>query len=370
MKELSSLRNARLHDRTALVRVGFDIEHIRESFRLVAALPTIKWLLKKRTRLVLLSHRGRPKRQDRDFSLKFITPFLKKKLGRPVTFLPSFDFDNLAPQIRSSKPGSVFLLENLRFQPGEEENDPRFARELAKLGDFYVNDAFSVCHRHNASITALPKFLPSYAGLCLVEEIHYLSQVMKAPEKPLVIVLGGAKVSDKLGLISYFLRSASTFLIGGATANTFLKAQGTEVKDSLYEQSMLVTARNLLNRSKKIILPIDFVFYKDKIVDVGPLSIERFTEIIRNAKTVIWNGPLGYFEDARFRKSSTAVAQAIMKSKAFSVAGGGETTELLFSSKLQDKFSFVSTGGGAMLTFLAGEKLPGITALDQSKLEL
>ncbi len=262
-------------------------------------------------------------------------------------------------------------MENLRFSPEEEKNDKDFAKLLASLGDIYINDAFAVSHRANASVEAITQFLPSYAGLLLEKEISNLDAVMKKFKKPLVVILGGAKVSDKIGLINNFLKKADYFLIGGAMANTFFVFEGLPVGDSFYEKTRLPAGRQGYTREitreigRKIILPIDVVIYKRRILDIGPETVKKYDEIIKKAKTIIWNGPMGMFEDKKFAKGTEEIAAAILKNKkAKTVIGGGETISALKPKTYNLKPNiFLSTGGGAMLEYLAGKKLPGIEAL-------
>lgn len=324
------------------MRVDFNVENSNDSLRLEASLPTIKLLLKKRASVVILSHRGRPegmnyeaRSKNHELSLKEFVPFLKKNLKQSVTFLEDI------PAALSH--GKVFLMENLRFWPEEENNDLEFAKKLSKLGDFYVNDAFAVSHRENASVTQLPKFLPSYAGLLLEKEIVTLSKVMKNPEKPLVLILGGAKMEDKLPVIKNLLPKADKILLGSSILN-----------------SQYFT---LLRRNKKVIKPEDYAGKKDGALDIGPETVKKYKEEIKKAKTIIWNGPVGKFEDKKYAAGSIAIAKAVVRSKVFSIVGGGETTQLILELGLRKKIGFLSTGGGAMLEFLAGKKLPGIEAL-------
>ena len=391
MKFLSSLTEKDLRNKICLLRVDLNVLEAdrrgffnnrsgltRIPFRIEAVLPTIKFLTGKGAKVVILSHRGRPKPakqanpelriKNLEFSLKPFAKILSSLLKKPVRFM---DFKIGKPDFQKS--GSVFLLENLRFFDGEEKNDEKFAKKLASLGDIYVNDAFSVCHRANASVAAIVKFLPSYAGLLLEKEIKNLDKAMKSPKKPLIVILGGAKVSDKIGMIKNFLNRADYFLVGGGMANTFLAAQGLPVGDSLYEEKMIPSARKFL-KSKKIILPIDTAVYKREILDIGPKTIEKYSKIIENAGTIIWNGPMGYIEDKKFRKGSEAIAKAIIKNKAFSIIGGGETTaafqaatqinaDINADKRRKNQRLFLSTGGGAMLEYLAGKKLPGLKVL-------
>ncbi|MDP3052361.1 MAG: phosphoglycerate kinase [bacterium] len=382
MKYLRQLKLSQLKNKTCLLRVDLNIESPgKDAFRLQAILPTIKFLIKNGAKVVILSHRGRPKinlksspcgrsREARqisslkNFSLKPFAGILSQLLGKPVRFI---DFRN---EFRASKihkiititRDSIFLLENLRFLPEEEKNDSRFAKFLASLGDIYINDAFAVSHRENASVEAITKFLPSYAGFLLEKEIENLDAVIKKSKKPLVVILGGAKVSDKIGLINNFLKSADYFLIGGAMANTFFALQGLPVGDSFYEKTR-IDEKITREITRKIILPIDTVLYKRKILDIGPETAKKYNEIIQKAETIIWNGPMGMFEDKKFAKGTEVIAAAVFKNKkAKIVIGGGET---IASLKLTTKNRnlFLSTGGGAMLEYLAGEKLPGIEAL-------
>ena len=348
------------------MRVDLNLEEneirSRGHLRIAAILPTLDFLLKNKTKIALLSHRGRPKGFDKKQSLKFFTKIFSEKLNRKVNFIDNFNFAEIRKKIKNSSPASVFLLENLRFLKGEEKNSLRLARQLASLGNIYINDDFAVSHRKDASVAAIAKYLPSYAGLLLEKEIRNLSKVMKNPRKPLVIILGGAKVSDKISLIR---GKADYFLIGGAMANTFIAAQGIPVGDSLYDRN--ADLRGLIRGlTQKIFLPVDVVVYKRKILDIGPKTVDKYSKIIKQAKTIIWNGPMGYIEDERFANGSKAIAKAIIKSKAHSVIGGGETIASLKIKNQKSKIKnnvFLSTGGGAMLEYLAGKKLPGIEAL-------
>ena len=354
------------------MRVDFNIENERETFRLYSSLPTIKFLLARSAKVVLISHRGRPLKHgliqtkhrltQKNFSLKIVVPFLEKKLQRKVIFLPDFDFKKIENLIEHSPPRSVFLLENLRFLEGEKNNDLNLGKRLAGLGDFYVNDAFSVSHRKNASVTQLPKYLPACAGLLLENEISNLDRILKSGDRPLVIILGGAKASDKIGVIENFLPKAEAILLGGVVANTFLKARGLNIGKSAFDAKSLKLAKKLLH-SKKIILPVDFVSQNKSILDIGSLTEGLFEERLKSARTIFWNGPMGFFEQEKFARGSNAIAKFIVSGHAFSVIGGGETTQLIHQLKLEKKIGFLSTGGGAMLEYLSGKKFPGIEAL-------
>ena len=362
MKLLSSLKNKNLSKETCLLRVDFNIsEKDNNNPRLETALPTLKFLIEKKSKIVILSHRGS---FGKRLSLRPFADIVSKKLKQKINFISHFNFLKISDDIKKSKPGSVFLLENLRFLPAEEKDDEKFAKQLASLGTFYINDAFGVCHRKNASISKIIKFLPSYAGLQLEKEIKNLSSVMKNAKKPLVIILGGAKISDKIGLIKNFALIADYFLIGGGIAHNFLLAQNLPIGNSIFEKSTVDFAKKMLKNDKtgKIILPIDYKIENKQILDIGPNTAKYYSDIIKKSKTIAWNGPMGYFENKKFAKGSETITNAILKSKAFSVIGGGETSTIFQMAKIKNHV-FISTGGGAMLKYLAREKMPGIEAL-------
>jgi len=366
--------------------------------RLEAVVPTIKLLLKNGIKIVLLSHRGRPSfakatagkphSVDKKLSLRSFVPILSRKLRKRVRFVSNFRFAIIKKEIVKSENG-VFLLENLRFLPGEEKNDIKFARRLAGLGDFYVNDAFAVSHRKNASVVAITKFLPSYAGLLMEKEIKSLDAVMKNFKHPFTVIIGGAKISDKIGIIKHFWGSASRrkadyFLLGGSPANTFFMAQGLPVGDSLADRKTIPSIKKYL-KNRKIILPSDVKIKRRRILDIGERTVLWYSTIIRKSRTVIWNGPMGMFEKKEFASGTKGIWQAVSKNKrAKIVVGGGETVASLAritrihtdknglirikhphkSAKIStNPRLFLSTGGGAMLEYLSGKKLPGIEAL-------
>jgi len=386
MKYLKQLKNKNLSKEICLLRIDLNIQNedlrgikngLKQAipFRIKAILPTIKFLIDRGARVVILSHRGRPnppklgdyKPQITNYKELTLKPFVgifSKLLKQKVIFA---DLNSInTTKIKNSKPGSIFLLENLRFFKGEEENNAAFAEKLAKLGTFYVNDAFAVSHRKNASVAAITKFLPSYAGFQLEKEIENLTAVMKKPKKPLIIVMGGAKISDKIGLIKNFVKKTDAFLTGGGIANTFLAALGMPVGESLYEKNMIPEARKILKEApKKIFLPIDFVLDKKKILDIGPKTAELYSKKIQSAKTIIWNGPMGKFEDKKFAQGTYKIAKAILQNKkAKIIIGGGETLASLQTKNYKLQINvFLSTGGGAMLEYLSGLKLPGIESL-------
>ena len=365
---ISYLRDAdrRLLRGTALLRLDFNTE---DDWRMRAVLPTIKFLLKTSEKIVIASHHGRPIGTDKKLSLRKNAATLSRFLWRKVIFMPDFDFEKIKEEIKRAPRGSMFLLENLRFNPGEEKNDPKFAKQLASLADFYVNDAFAVDHRANASLVAITKFLPSYAGFELENEIKSLSVLIKKPKHPFVFIVGGAKAADKLGAITYFKKKADWFLLGGGPANTILTLRGMDVKKSVRDTDPRdIKEMKLFSRNKKIIVPLDFRWHADAIWDIGPKSAVLFAKKIAAARTILWSGPLGLIEKSAYARGSIAVAKAVVKNrKALSVMGGGETVTFLEKYKLDKKFSFISTGGGAMIDFLAGKKLPGIVALEKAK---
>jgi len=380
MKYLSSLKNKNLSDQICLLRVDFnltddDLKKQKVPLRIKSVLPTIKFLINRGAKVVILSHRGRPnKTKTKNFSLRPFIKIISSLLKKSVNFISLKEpglINKTRRKIKDSAGGNIFLLENLRFFPGEDKNDQKFAKNLASLGTFYINDAFAFSHRPTASIAGIPKFLPSYAGLLLEKEIRNLSQVMKKPKKPLVIILGGAKISDKIGVIKNFIKKANYLLLGGGVANTFFAAKRLPIGNSLYEKQMISVAKQL-SKSRKIILPIDSAVQGKKILDIGPKTSKKYAEIIKKARTIVWNGPMGYIENPKFAKGSKAIARAILKSRAFSVVGGGETISIFPAAcfKLHTSRLFISTGGGAMLKYLAGKKLPGIAALDNSRASL
>ncbi|MFH1162326.1 MAG: phosphoglycerate kinase [Candidatus Jorgensenbacteria bacterium] len=382
----------RYKGKTCLLRIDLNVAPGQplDTFRLDAVLPTIQLLLKHKVRVVLMSHRGRPAllkpregrpKIDPALSLQPFVELFAQKLGVPVIFLSHFNFSVVKRQLQWSS-RKVFLLENLRFLPGEEENDGFFARQLAGLGDFYVNDAFAVSHRAHASVAAITEFLPSFGGLCLERELESLDYVMKNPKRPFTLILGGAKVGDKLPVLEHFIKKADHILLGSGPAGTFFLAQGLPVGHSLVDRKVLPAIKKLL-KSKKIHLPVEVHMAARKIVDIGPRAVEEYAEIIKKSRTILWNGPMGIFEDLRFAAGTKAMWEAILaNTRARVVIGGGETLASLATLMPADykrittdmyphksaKISinprlFLSTGGGAMLEYLSGKKLPGVEAL-------
>ncbi|HEY3439197.1 MAG TPA: phosphoglycerate kinase [Paludibaculum sp.] len=384
-----SIRDLDLKGKRIFMRVDFNVplapggQEITSDKRIKAALPTIKYALDHGAGLVLASHLGRPKgKVNPEMSLKPVATRLAEVLGVPVAFAP----DCIGPEVEAMlpAPGQVLLLENLRYHAEEEKNDPAFAQQLAKLGDVYVNDAFGTAHRAHASTEGIIQFLkPAAAGLLMEKELEYLEKCTKNPEHPCIGILGGAKVSDKIEVIENLLKFADRLLIGGAMAYTFLKAQGKPTGKSLVEEDKVELARQLLEKSgDRLMLPIDHVVAAEfaenapnEVVidipegkmglDIGPATAEAFGAVLRAAKTIIWNGPMGVFEKKPFDKGTVAIAMAVAESGALSVVGGGDSEKAVKSAGLSDKISHISTGGGASLEFLSGLVLPGVAALTE-----
>ena len=383
-----TVKDVDVKGKRVLVRVDFNVPlkdgKVADDTRVRAALPTIKYLIEQEAALILCSHLGRPKDgPDPAFSLKPVAAYLSDILGKPVAFAE----DCIGPVAEKAaaglKPGDVLVLENTRFHKEEKKNDPEMAKQLASLADIFVNDAFGSAHRAHASTEGVTKFLPSVAGFLLEKEIQYLDKAIEDPKRPFVAILGGAKVSDKIGVIKNLLTKADTVLIGGGMANTFFKAQGYPVADSLVEDGVLDTARELVKEGgPKLRLPVDMViadkFDNDaqskvmavgpvpdgwRILDVGPETVENYSKVIREAGTVVWNGPMGVFEMPNFVKATFAIAQAVADSDAISIIGGGDSAAAIAKSGLADKISHISTGGGASLEMLEGIQLPGLAAL-------
>ncbi len=375
---MKSIRDFDLENKKVLIRVDFNVPidnfgHVKDDTRIRKALPTINYVLEKHGRVILMSHLGRPKGQYiEELNMDAVAHTLSRLLNEHIIKLDDC-IDVFIPNAK------VVLLENLRFHKEEEENDENFAKKLASLADIYVNDAFSVSHREHASVSAITKFLPSCAGFLLEKEIEMLS--LKNIKRPFIAIIGGAKISTKIGVIENLLKKVDYLLLGGAMTFTFYKAKNLEIGASLVEDSEIDKAKKLL-KNKKIILPKDIVIAdkidnnaKTKIVeynkiprdwvglDLGEKTISSFKDMIKKAGTVFWNGSLGYIEIEKFSKASDEIAKEIANSKATTIAGGGETILTINKLNLENKFTFVSTGGGASLEFIEGKKLPGIEAL-------
>ena len=400
-----TLKDLDLKDKTVLVRADFNVPqdanlNITDDTRIRATLPTLRYILEQGAKkIVIISHLGRPDgKVVAKYSLKPVAARLKELLGQDVLFLNdcvSADLtgvagarfcagDNIKQDIDQSKE-KVILLENLRFHPGEEANDINFAKQLAFLAEVFVNDAFGTAHRAHASCEGVTHFLKSAAGFLLEKEIKYLGGAVSNPARPFIVILGGAKVADKIGVIENLLPKADAIIIGGGMAYTFLKSQGKQIGNSKLEKEKLEVAKSILAKAKqlkkKILLPIDHVVVdnidanaKTEIVgedipdgkiavDIGPKTVKLFEEKLKSAKTIVWNGPLGIFEMDAFSKGTQQIAEFISTLKTISIIGGGDTAAAIAKFKLEDKMSHISTGGGASLEFLEGKILPGIAAL-------
>jgi phosphoglycerate kinase len=382
-----SIRDLDLKNKVVFIRVDFNVplapggQEITSDKRIKAALPTIRYALEQGAGVVLASHLGRPKgKPNPEMSLKPVAKRLEELLGRPVKFAP----DCIGPEVETMKPkpGEVLLLENLRYHAEEEKNDPEFAKKLARLGDVYVNDAFGTAHRAHASTVGMIQFMPKgAAGLLMDKELEYLGKATSHPERPCVAILGGAKVSDKIEVIQNLMKVVDRLLIGGAMAYTFLKAKGEPTGKSLVEEDKIALARTLMDEAgDKLLLPVDHVVADEfkagaenqvvatiregkMALDIGPKTIEEYEKVVKGAKTIIWNGPMGVFEMPPFDKGTVALAKAVAASGAVSVVGGGDSEKAIKAAGVTDKITHVSTGGGASLEFLSGIELPGVAAL-------
>lgn len=385
---LRDIRKANVKGKKVLVRVDYNIAldrqgRPRDVSRMVATVPTLLWLRAHGAAIIIVSHRGRPTKRGAKDSLQPMVEPLGRLLKTKVQWLADPIWSaGLMTAINTLPSGAVALLENIRFDPGEGTNSPRLAKRLASFGDLLVNDAFSDSHRAHASIVGVAKHLPAYAGLQVQAEVAALSTLLKNPPRPYVAVLGGSKISTKLHLVRALLEQADHVLIGGALANTILQAEGLAIGRSLSEPKMLSAARGLSVSNKHLEIPCDVVVASrptataarrirpvgrvgpdDFILDIGPDTIDMYERILGIAKTIVWNGPMGYYEVPAFAKGTDGIAKAIGRSRAKSYVGGGETIDALQRLKLTNRVTWSSTGGGAMLEFLEGKHLPGLTAV-------
>ncbi len=389
---LKTIKNAELKDKTVLLRVDFNVPlddnlEITDDTRIRSALPTIKYIMEKGGKTVIVSHLGRPKGAVVEkYSLKPVVKHLSKLLGKPVKFAEDCIGEKAETLAAGLKPAEVGVLENLRFHKEEEQNDPDFAKALASLADIFVSDAFGTAHRAHASTVGVADYIPAYAGFLIEKEVEYLTKVTSNPEKPFVAIMGGAKVSDKIQVIENLLTKVDTLLIGGGMAYTFQKAEGYKIGLSLCEDDKLDMARDILKKAKelgkKIIYTQDMVAAKEikkgvatkvyvkgevpddeEALDIGPETRKLFEAELKKAKTVLWNGPMGVFEVEPFDKGTMAIAKAVAALDAVTVVGGGDSVAAVEQMGAADKISHVSTGGGACLEFLEGKVLPGIKIL-------
>lgn len=391
-----------LKGKKVFMRVDFNVpldenRNITSDSRIKAALPSIKYVIEKGGKLILASHLGRPKGgPSPEFSLDVVAKRLSELLGKEVKFANDCIGDNVKKMADALKEGEVLLLENVRFHKEEEKNDPEFAKKLAELAEIYINDAFGTAHRAHASTEGICKYIKKCAaGFLMQKELKYLGEILENPQRPFLAILGGAKVSDKIMVIENLLNKVNSLIIGGAMAYTFLKAQGKEVGSSLVEDDKISVAKDVLkkaiDKNVAIYLPIDHIVAKrpanvedfieglkqaeskevlrDTIdagwegVDIGPMTIEKFKNVIKKSKTVFWNGPMGVFEVEKFAKGTLEIGKALAESGAVTVVGGGDSASALKKLKLTDKMTHVSTGGGASMEFIEGKELPGVVAL-------
>ena len=394
-----TIRDVDIKNKRVFIRVDFNVPlnselNIIDDTRIRSSLPTINYAIDEGAKVILASHLGRPKgKRNPALSLFPVYKRLQRLLQKDVIFLDDCVGPEVEKVVNNMKPGDVVLLENLRFHPGEKANDDNFARQLAALADVYVNDAFGTSHRSHASITGVPKYVrPAVAGFLVKKEVEYIEGVMANPSRPFVAILGGAKVSGKLGMIKNLGKKVDKVIIGGGMAFTFLKAMGYEVGNSLVEPEMMDVALEIYNMAKergiKFYLPVDCVVAPNMepgvetmivttqeipkgwmALDIGPASVKLFTEAIANARTILWNGPMGVFEIDAFSRGTFAIAHAVGEAYALTLVGGGDTANAVDKAGESEKMSFISTGGGALLQLLEGKPLDGIMVLDDKKVE-
>ena len=387
-----TVKDIDLKGKKVFVRCDFNVpmdenQNITDNTRIVSALPTIKYLLEQNCKLILASHLGRPKGEVKpEFSLKPVAKELSRLLGKEVIMAKDVIGEDAMTKSTNLKEGEILLLENVRFHREETDNDPEFAKKLASMAEVYVNDAFGSAHRAHASTTGIASYLPAVAGFLIEKELKFLGNAVNNPERPFVAILGGAKVSDKIGVIDSLLEKVDTLMIGGGMAYTFFKAQGYEVGNSICEMDKLDLAKNAMEKAKqkgvKLMLPVDTKIGKEykpdtesKVVkyteipadwegfDIGPETIKMFSDELKTAKTVVWNGPLGLFEFEQFAEGTNSIAKVLSEIDATTIIGGGDSAAAVKKAGLEDKMTHISTGGGASLEFLEGKKLPGIECL-------
>ncbi len=390
---MHTIREAEVEGKKVLVRVDFNVPMdkdgaIIDDSKIRAALPTIEYLLDRKARVVLMSHLGRPKgKPEEQYSLKPVARRLAEITGRIVHMGSGCGDAKSRAEVADMNPKDLYLLENVRFCPGEEVNSPDFARELAAYGDIFINDAFGCAHRAHASTAGIAAFLPAYAGILMENEVNMLRTALEHRESPRMAILGGAKVADKIGLIRNLLDRMDIILIGGGMANSFLKAQGFQIGRSICEEDLVDDARNIINEAKsrqvEFILPVDAVAASEVsgqaetvvvninsipsdylIADIGPETIESFKKAIMKSKTIIWNGPLGIYEYEQFSHGTVAIAWAVAESQAVSIIGGGDSAAAVQELGLEGRITHISTGGGATLELLEGLPLPGVVSCE------
>jgi phosphoglycerate kinase len=383
-----TVKDIDIKGKRVLMRVDFNVPmqagKVTDDKRIKASLPTIQYVLGQEASLVLMSHLGRPKGgPDPEFSLKAASEVLAGLLGKPVQMAPDCVGPDVEKMAKALKPGDVLMLENTRFHAGEEKNDLELAKQMAALGDVYVNDAFGSAHRAHSSTEGVARFLPAVSGFLMEQELEYLGRATSNPEHPYIAILGGAKISDKIAVVENLLAICDKLIIGGGMANTFLAAKGFNMQDSLVEAGSIDTAKSILKKSgNKLLLPVDAVIADKfeaeannkvvdvdkvpagwRIMDIGPKSVEAFKAALKGAKLIVWNGPMGVFEMPKFAEGTFAIARLLADSGATTVIGGGDSASAVKKAGVAKQMTHVSTGGGASLEFLEGKELPGVAAL-------
>lgn len=383
-----TVKDIDIKGKRVLMRVDFNVPmqggKVTDDKRIKASLPTIQYVLDQGASLVLMSHLGRPKGgPDPEFSLKAASEVLASLLGKPVQMAPDCVGPEVEKLAKALKPGQVLMLENTRFHAGEEKNDMALAKQMAALGDVYVNDAFGSAHRAHSSTEGVAHFLPAVSGFLMEQELEYLGRATSNPEHPYIAILGGAKISDKIAVVENLLTKCDRLIIGGGMANTFLAAKGYNMQDSLVEASSVETAKAIMGKAgNKLLLPVDAVVADKfeaeadskvsdadkvpagwRIMDIGPKSVEQFQAALKGAKLIVWNGPMGVFEMPKFAEGTFAIGELLAASGATTVIGGGDSASAVKKAGVAKQMTHVSTGGGASLEFLEGKELPGVAAL-------
>ena len=380
---IKSIKRAKgLKGKIVFLRADLNVpiknETVTDDYKIAMSLPTIRFLLRHNCRIIIATHLS-----EESFSAEPVARRIREMLGRKVSFVDDYFGEKFQRSIKKMEAKDIILLENLRYNPGEEKNDSRFAKILASFSDLYVNDAFASCHRHHASVSAIKKYLPSYAGLLVEKEIINLEKILK-PKQPLISIMGGVKIGTKIALLDSLAKKSFRVLVGGALANNFIAAYGFAIGKSVADKASIKIAAGLIRRRHNIILPVDVIVggkinsrhYEakpvnrvakdDMILDIGPKTVRLFAHFIRQANTIIWNGPLGYFENDHFKHGTLSIARLVAArstGRAFGAVGGGETIEALKMTKMENYIDWVSTGGGAMVSFLSGERMPGLKGI-------
>jgi len=382
---MNNLRDIDVDNKKVLVRVDFNVPltqdlEVKDDFRIKAHLETINYLKDHNAKIILISHLGSPKGKDLSLSLEPVAAKLEEISSYKVKFVDETLGEKVQQAVNEMDNGDILVLENLRFNSEEEENDSEFAASLARLADIFVQDAFSVCHRNHASVSSIPKYLDSYPGFLLEKEISALDGVIKDVKRPLIAIIGGAKIITKTSVIENFLNKADAILLGGVIANTVLQFKGIYGNEELRDRDTYQAIKDIDFDNPKLIVPMDGIISKgnysrvgsvdsigdgEEVLDIGPETIDYYKKIIKKAKTIVWNGPLGKVENEIFSKGTKAIVEAIAEQDAYTIAGGGETVSYISEIKKEEGFNFISSGGGAMLDYISGKDLPGIEALNK-----